>query len=197
LSFSSKGDVNVSSRTFQELRGTKTLIIGDVGSGKTQLTRIFLMEAIEEGYTDEITVIEMAPHKRTVKGTRVGGVLLETYPANLRYLEGDEIKTPRLSARNGRELLELADHNRHEIEKLLQAFLRRPTKILFINDVSIYLHRGDLGYLWSTIEKAETAVVNGYKGATLRADFDTQLSQREEQLMEALAAQMGVIIHLP
>ena len=188
--------VDISSLSFSDALGKKVLIMGDVGAGKTVLTRHVLLEAIEKEYGDNITVIDMAPRATTVKGLSVGGLLMTPEDSGVRYLEAEDIRTPRLSAKDGEELMELADYNRKEIEKLLDKFDASPTAVLFINDVSIYLQRGDIDRLWSAIEKAETVVANGYSGEKLKEDFGTGFSNREKRMMERLASRMDIAIRL-
>ena len=186
----------MTSISFSKALGKRVLIIGDVGSGKTALTRRLLSEAVEKGYGHSITVMEMAPRAATIRGLSVGGVLMNSQEWEVRHLGVDDIRTPRLSAKNTQDLINLADHNKNEIEKLLDEFIANPTSILFINDVSIYLQRGNLERLWSTLEKAGTVVANGYVGLKLKDDFGTGISAREEELMEKLAARMEVVIRL-
>ena len=45
------------------LLGKRTLIIGEVGSGKTALTAKIVLDLIAMGLGNEITVIDMAPEK--------------------------------------------------------------------------------------------------------------------------------------
>ena len=170
--------------------------MGDVGTGKTELTRCLLLEAVEAGYDRSITVIDMAPRATTIRGLSVGGVLVNPEDLGVRYLSVDDIRTPRLSAKNAEDLVRLADYNKNEIEKMLEEFVAHPTGILFINDISIYLQRGDLERLWSTLEKAETVVANGYMGEKLKDDFGTGFSAVEEEMMEKLADRMDVVIPL-
>ena len=78
--------MELSSVSFRELIGRKVLIIGDIGAGKTHLTKRLLIEAIEQRHGGDITVIEMAPHATKVKGLAVGGVLMDSAPPTSRYL---------------------------------------------------------------------------------------------------------------
>lgn len=182
--------------SFSRALGKRVLIIGDVGTGKTELTRRLLLEAVEEGYEGIITVMDMAPRATTIRGLSVGGMLVNPDDLGVRCLGVDDIRTPRLSASNAEELLRLADYNRTEIEKLLGRFTADPTDILFINDISIYLQRGDLELLWSTLMKVETVVANGYMGEKLKDDLGTGISAREEEMMVRLTDRMDVVIHL-
>ncbi len=181
---------------FTEFLGSKVLIIGDVGRGKTRFTRSLLIEAVEKGYAPQITVIDMAPKQVYIKGLAAGGKILKPGEFRVRYLDAGDVKTPRLSARSPDELLELAEHNRIIMERLLREFIASPTRIVFINDVSLYLQRGGLGLLWSALEKADTAILNGYYGEELKDDLGTGLSKRERELTERLAAKVDVLIRL-
>jgi GTPase SAR1 family protein len=179
-----------------EIVGLKTLIVGDVGAGKTRLTRRLLDESFEMNL-EKLTVIDMAPEAVNINGVSVGGVLLDDYQDDIRLLRSNDIKTPRLSAKTSEELFMLADHNRREIEGLLDAFdMEQNSGTLFVNDVSIYLQRGDLDRLWSTFSEIKTVVVNGYLGEKLMKDLGTELSLNERRQMEALASRMDLVIKL-
>lgn len=179
--------------SMSEIVGLKTLIVGDVGVGKTRLTRRLLGEELEMNL-ERVTVIDMAPDVVNIEGVSVGGALLGAYKGDIRLLRSNDIKTPRLSAKSPEELLQLADHNRREIEGLLDAFDTEPSETLFVNDVSIYLQSGKLERLWDTIKLAETVVVNGYFGTRLEEDLGTGVSARERRLMEELASRMDKVV---
>jgi GTPase SAR1 family protein len=178
-----------------DIVGLKTLIVGDVGAGKTRLTRRLLEEALEMNL-ERVTVIDMAPDVVNIEGVSVGGTLLGAYQGDIRLLRSNDIKTPRLSAKSPEELLQLADHNRREIEGLLDAFDAEPSDTLFVNDVSIYLQSGDSERLWSTLSGDKTVVVNGYLGERLKEDLGTGLSQNERRQMEDLASRTHLVIKL-
>jgi GTPase SAR1 family protein len=178
-----------------DVLGRRCLIIGDVGAGKTRLTKRLLEEALDMGLKD-VTVIDMAPRAVEVNGMLVGGVLVEESREGVRCLRSDDIKTPRLSASSAEELLRLADHNRREVEKLLDSFNAEPTGALFVNDASIYLQRGDPDNLWDSLMRAETVVANGYMGKRLAEDRGTGLSRIERERMKELASKMDVVVRL-
>ena len=92
--------------------------------------------------------------------------------------------------------MEFADQNRREIDVLLGDFLREPTMDLFVNDVSIYLQRGDLDRLWEVFSTAYTVVANGYLGEKLAYDFKSGLSECEARMMRRLAGRMDEVIRL-
>ena len=181
--------------SFNKVRGRRVLIVGEVGSGKTRLTRRLLTEALAGG-RGNVSVIDMAPKPLNVNGLLAGGALLQEPDPRVRYLAPKEVKAPRLSARDAGELIEFADQNRKEIEGLLEDFLREPTEDLFVNDVSIYLQRGDLERLWKAFSAAYTVVANGYLGERLAHDFGSGLSEREANLMRRLAGRMDEVIRL-
>jgi len=181
--------------SFKELVGMRTIILGDVGTGKTALTRRLLTEALEEADM-HVTALDFAPPVKVLSGVQVGGFLVEAEHPRLRHLKSSLIETPRLSARSGDELIRLAEHNRQITEAMLREFTRSPTEALFVNDASIYLQRGEIDRLWRAFEAAETVVANGYYGEKLKADYGTGLSSREKTLMEELASKMDEVIRL-
>ena len=181
--------------SFDELVGMKTLIVGDVGTGKTVLTRRLLMEAVNL-VSDLITVLDFAPPAQKVRGIDVGGYLLEDSHPRIRCLYSRLIKTPRLSAEDGEELIRLASFNREITESLIAKFIDSPTETLFINDASIHLQQGNLGELVDAIDTASTVVANGYMGSTLKPDHGSGVSERENFMMRRLAARMDRVIEL-
>lgn len=181
--------------SFSDIIGMKTLIVGDVGSGKTALTRRLLMEAVDQ-VSDVITVLDFAPLARKVKGMDVGGYLLEEDHPNIRRLYSRLIKTPRLSAQDGEELIRLAGFNREITESLIAKYLDSPTETLFINDISIHLQQGNLKELLDAMNKASTVVANGYMGSKLKPDHGSGVSERESFMMRRLAAGIDRVIDL-
>ena len=183
----------MTSYSINALRGKKTLITGDVGSGKTRLTRKLLDEAIAQG--EKITVIDFAPLARIVKGVKVGGHLIKE-DKKIRVLKSDSIATPRLSAANAEELLRLTKSNRDITRQLLESYIEDTTPVLFINDVSIHLQSGELKPILEAASKAETVIINGYMGETLKDDQGSGVSHREHALMNKLRQTMDQEIRL-
>lgn len=177
---------------FRELIGLKVLIVGDVGSGKTKLTSDLLEEAVETGFSKKITAIDMAPEFKGVGGKisrftdRVGEV---------RYLVAD-VRAPRLEGRDRDEVLSIAKRNARSIEPLLLSFIRRPTEILFVNDVTLYLHSGRLEYISRLVKSARTFIANGYKGGKLLDDKGSGLSIKERLSLEWLEGLMDKVVKL-
>lgn len=181
--------------SFSELRGKKTLIVGEVGTGKTVLTRRLLFEAVDQ-VSEVITVLDFAPPAQKVKGITIGGYLLEDSHPKVNRLYSKLIKTPRLSAENSDEVIRLANYNKKITDFLINKFLDSPTDTLFINDTSIHLQQGKLQLLLDAIKKSSTVVANGYMGTTLTPDHGSGISRRENSLMRKLAVEIDKMIKL-
>ncbi len=177
-----------------DLKGKITVIVGEVSSGKTGMTRRLLNDALENG-PGPITVIDMAPSASVVEGIRVGGYLVDE-DIGARILRDPDIKTPRLSGGSAMEIVEMALCNRLKIEKLLREFKNSPSPSLFINDVSIFLQLGNLSTLWEALKVAETVVINGYLGEKLEEDKGSGISEHEKQMMAELISRAHVVIRV-
>ncbi|MBU6996505.1 MAG: hypothetical protein HXS41_14090 [Theionarchaea archaeon] len=166
---------------FTELQNKKTLILGEVHTGKTWLTQSLLQEA--ESLTSNIAVIDMAPDP--IKG--VGGKLQPTSPETAYYTT--DILTPRLSGKTAGEIIQLAETNKKRIESLFQNYV--PRDVLFINDISIYLQRGSVKTIVHVISSSHTVIMNGYLGTSLGED---PFSQRERESILSLQEFCDVLI---
>jgi len=169
--------------------GKKTLIIGDVNSGKTTLTREILDGFCRQGLGGRIAVMDLAPEipeevlrRRGLAG--VGGRLEPPGGCGAATLHAT-IVAPRLTSSSEEEAMEKAGWNRKVIDGLFRRFESLERDILFINDVSLYLQAGGLDRITGLLEKAGTAVVNGYFGEKLGRG---ELSRREREAMKGLAA---------
>lgn len=178
--------------------GKRTLIIGDVGTGKTKLTVELLEEAVRKSHGEEITIIDMAPATTFVKDRKIGGKLSEHTEAtkSVRYLTPEKVETPRLRAQSAEELLELVRLNEERIKPLLTRYIENPTPILFINDISIYLQQGSAEPVLSAAKKAETFIANGYYGRYFAFDYGTGVSKVEKELIDTLGERMDIVIKL-
>jgi GTPase SAR1 family protein len=168
-----------------EFSDKKTIIIGDVNTGKTALLLEILHAFSGEG-EEPVTVIDMAPE--TMRG--VGGKLQTEGLHNVRYMT-TEIVPPRLTGDTPEEIEAYAKRNARSIDELFREYLKDPGGILFINDVSIYLQAGDPGEMKRLLDSTPTVVMNGYYGTTLGGgDF----GERERRNMDALMERCDRVI---
>ena len=180
--------------SYSNLRGYKTLIVGDVGTGKTQLSQNLLLEA--SNIEPEIKVLDFAPPTKTYEGRHIGGFLINRKIPGVIHYKSESIKTPRASATTSEELLELVEENYETTLKMLMEFIVNPSKVLFINDVSIHLQHGSIENILNAVKLAETSIINGYMGKFLSSDLGTGVSELENKLMTDLADKMDTVIDL-
>ncbi|MDW8034575.1 MAG: hypothetical protein RMI79_06575 [Nitrososphaerota archaeon] len=178
----------------KEVLGRKTLILGKMNSGKTRLTAEILDWLIERVVSSDITVIDMSP--TTVPG--VGG-RISLYTSNIfkvRYLAPEIVRAPRIEGKNKEEVLDFAEFNRMSIEPLLQEFLIKPTPVLFINDLSIYLHSGDVFKIIKCLELSSTVVANSYYSEFLMNDKGSGISEKEKKLLDMLISKFNHVFKI-
>jgi hypothetical protein len=178
--------------------GKKVLITGDLGSGKTGLLAKLLDEAINSKQGAKITVIDMAPGKRDVGSHTIGKTLRE-YLKNLdlvQYMAPKNVYAPRLDGSSKQQVEKLALANAKNIGALFDEFMEKRSKILFINDATLFLHRGELAKLFKVISKCSTFVANGYRGKFPADDMGTGISRRERRLLDKLQKSMDIVIEL-
>jgi len=167
----------------------QTMIVGDVNSGKTTLTTLILEEFLKAGYGEQIAVLDLSPDP--VQG--IGGKLSIGSGTPALYLTADII-APRLMGKDAAHTLRLANDNARKIEVLFEEFKRRRREILFVNDTTLYLQSGRLALFFKTLSMSSTQIVNGYYGSTFA---DSELTQRERRLTDALIAVSDKVIRCP
>jgi len=165
----------------------RTVIIGDVNSGKTNYTLDIIQEFLTSGIKD-IAILDLAPEN--IRG--IGGKLI--LPENLEvfYMTTD-IVAPRLMGKNDVEIQMLARGNKQAIEKLFDTYLQNPRDIIFVNDITLYLHAGSIDRLTEVMSTASTQVANAYYGTTFQ---ESSLSRKEKKQVNALLKQADIIIEL-
>jgi len=178
----------------KDIVSKRVLILGEVGSGKTLLASRLLKELMILFDPKEITVIDLAPQRRG----EVGGKLSDYMDSidRVRYLSPERVYTPRLTGTSHEQILNYAEQNRRAMEPLFNEFVQRTTKILILNDVTLYLHAGKLETVLKCMRLAETFLSTGYYGSRLAEDRGSGISVREKQLIEKLATYMDQIIEL-
>lgn len=177
-----------------EIIGKKVLILGEVGSGKTSLTAKIVQELMLFIEPKEITVIDMAPEATG----EIGGKLSKYLSLNseLRYLSPAKVYAPRTMGVTNTQVVEYAKRNKNAMKPLLDEFLKKPTKVLIINDITLYLHLGKLEKIMNCMRLAETFLASAYCGVKLKEDYGAGISAREKQMVEKLATYMDHVVKL-
>lgn len=176
---------------FESLIGHTTIIYGEVDTKKTFNTANFIQLLLEEKKIapKEISILDFAPQLIMIKGKNIGGKIKDFYAkskiCNYFNLQG-EIIPPRLNAKNREELYRNANHNYLITSKVLESYIKKPTNILIINDISIYLHVGDEKLLLESIKKCNTFFGNTYYGTSIRSNFKSNFSIKERRTIENL-----------
>ena len=169
--------------------GRRTIIIGDVNSGKTSETLRILNLFLKKGYADKIGIIDLAPD--VIRG--IGGKMVPPKKTPLLYLT-TTILAPRLTGKNEYHTIQLAEKNATAIEKLFKKFRREKKEILFVNDATLYLQAGKLQQLTKILDTTSTQIINAYYGDTFP---DSELTRREKKLTEDLMKICDHVIKLP
>jgi hypothetical protein len=184
---------------FNEIIGCKLLIVGDIGSGKTALTARLLTEALAISSPNDITVIDMAPRRRDFKGTSVGGHLTDfmNVPTGVRILTPTPSPVaPRIEGLTAGDVLLFARSNHQSIDRVLEKYSADPTPILFMNDISMYLHAGEPANLLNVVGSAKTGVMNSYAGVALQDDHGSSVSQNERDGLALLKRAVDQVMTL-
>ena len=177
----------------EDILDKRTLIIGDVGTGKTRLTAELINGLIERGFGEYMTIIDLGPSLG-----RVGSTLAQ-YSRNivrLRYLRPSKIYAPRLTAISRDELNEYIMWNYSESRRLFMEYVKSPTDILVVNDLSIFLHRGTVSEVIRFIKHSDTFIGNAYYGKAIVDKFGLGLDEVEKSRVEELLNYMDNIINL-
>lgn len=185
--------MNLTKINLDEIIGKKVLIVGEVKRGKTRLTAKILDALVQKFEAKDITVIDMAPTT-----TKDIGASLSSYTNSVnkvKYLRPSFIRAPRLEGRTKEEVVALAEFNKNCIEPLIDHFLSNPTLVLIINDISIYLHRGDLSKIFQCMDKSSTFIANSYYGSFFN-DKGSGISEVEIAKVEELARKADLIVRL-
>lgn len=166
----------------------RTLIVGDVKTGKTATTTQILQEFLMTGYANRIAVLDLAPE--AIEG--IGGKMEPPPEPGLLYLTAS-ICAPRLTGKNERQVFEMARQNARTIETLFAKLQQQPRDIVFVNDASLFLQAGDLDVFIRALGTASTQIVNAYYGKRFS---DSALTLRERQRLEAFMKTCDNIIAL-
>ncbi|MEM3700719.1 MAG: DUF87 domain-containing protein [Candidatus Bathyarchaeia archaeon] len=178
----------------KEILGKKVLILGEAGSGKTRLTAQLLKELMQLVNSENITVIDLAP-KRVGK---FGGKLTDYLEigGKVKYYSPKHVYTPRLSGKSPKQILQYAELNKRNMQPLFDEFIQNATEVLVINDITLYLHCGELETVLECVKLAKTFLATAYYGSKLAEDLGTGISLRERQLIDRLAAFMDLVVKI-
>ncbi|MFX0060243.1 MAG: hypothetical protein ACFE85_17340 [Candidatus Hodarchaeota archaeon] len=171
--------------------GHHSLLYGETDTRKTYFTAKFVQFLLQDKNYEpnRITILDFAPKLSFYNNIKIGGKIEDYYEnckkCNFINLKG-EIIPPRLEAKNKTELYENICHNYKLTSKAIQDFEKKPNPVLIVNDISIYLHLGDVNYLLEIIDKADTFFGNTYYGSKIKRKFARLLSIREMKKVEFL-----------
>ena len=176
---------------FKKHIGHSTLLYGETNTKKTLQTSRFVQFLLESKNRPpkEISILDFAPNMTTIRNLKIGGKIQDFYEnittcRNLSFR--GEIIPPRLNSRNETELYQNARKNYKKTSKILNLFNEKPTSVLIINDISLYLHIGKIKLLLTAINKSNTFFGNSYYGSSIERDFTNPFSRREKRKVENL-----------
>jgi len=178
----------------------KTLILGDVNTGKTTLTGKVLETLCRRDLGGRIAIMDMAPdipeELAKEKGLiGVGGKLMPPEGRDILYL-GGHFAPPRLSSKTEEEAMEKAWQNRRLSEGLFRKLDLQSRDILLVNDVSIYLQAGTTENLARWLDRAATVIANGYWGKRLGGGTLTERERTETEKLKTYFEQKGRVLIL-
>jgi hypothetical protein len=178
----------------KETLGKKVLILGETGSGKTRLAAKLLREIMTMINPEKITVIDFAPQRAGEIGGKITDYL--SMPSGVKYLSPKNVYTPRLAGKSPEQVLRYAELNRKNMEPLLREFIRNVTEVLVLNDVTLYLHSGELEIVLKCVKLAKTFLATAYYGSKLANNLGTGISSRERKLTDELATFMDLVVKI-
>ncbi len=173
-----------------EYLNRKTLIAGDVNSGKTHQTLSILRHFLNCEQSP-LGVLDLAPEKVRTVGGKIP--LTPEEKGKILYLS-PVILPPRLLGKNEGEVQALAKENRERIDAALEIVRNSKLCVLVVNDVSLYFHDGEAQFLLSSVEHVPTLLINGYYGKYFG---ESPLSRKERVEMEYLMARCDRVYVLP
>jgi hypothetical protein len=180
---------------FKDFVGKRVLFKGEAGTGKTLLMRRLLAEAALALPKGSITLIDLAPPARSLGDIRIGGPI-ETggWIGRINNMQPAGLRAPRLEGATREVVLTIAQENAKKIDPMLDRYLEKPTKVLFINDLTIYFHQGNFGRISKVAMVAETFIGNAYEGELLKEDHGSGITEREHFFLEDFEELMDVVL---
>jgi len=159
----------------QEIRpeaylGRKTLILGDVNTGKTTLTEQILESLCRMDLGGRIAVVDMAPEVRPL-WQNIGACPVSVESCRFRKEEHPLSQWPFQAApvefEDGGGGTRKGQDQPAIIERLFRKLDWGLRDILLVNDISMYLQEGTAEILIQKLDGADTVLANGYWGQRL------------------------------
>jgi hypothetical protein len=182
---------------------SSVLLVGDSDTGKTLSILFFLKHLIvnEKISPQDITLLDFGPPRFTKDGISIGGKVADYIDVfanecpeiiNVRYvLKEEKFRAPRSDAKNSLHLLNLCFKNWQKAREHIKKYEQNPTKVLIINDLSIYLHMGSLSQIKRVRAIPEIFFANAYSGKRLLADLGSNISSAEIRLLKKFSESMN------
>ena len=176
---------------FRNYVGHRTLLYGEVNTGKTYYTAKFVQYLLEikNIKPKDISILDFAPKLAYYNNLKIGGRIQDYYDKSVKCHNIEFIGViipPRLNAKNKNELYDNICHNFNKIYEIIEIYNGNPTPVLIINDISLFLHLGSNKYLINTINKSDTFFGNSYYGSSISSKFSKLISIREKRKVEFL-----------
>lgn len=176
---------------YKKAIGQYTLLYGEANTGKTLITAKFIDFLLETHFFNpkEISILDFAPKFLEIDGIKIGGRILDYSKKSIicNYIScNEDIIPPRLNSNNKQELFQNICHNYKISIQMLESYYKQQTKVLIMNDISIFLHLGDKNVLLKAINNSDTFFGNAYYGIKIEKSFSTLLSLKEKKRVEFL-----------
>ena len=79
---------------------------------------------------------------------------------------------------------------------MIEEYLRNPTEILLINDLTIYLHAGEVEDIIQLINISNTFTATAYEGEKLADDKGSGITDRERRSLDRLKGLVDEVLRL-
>lgn len=182
--------------------GKNTLIIGgidsDISNNRNILLANLINEAIDLGYGNRISIIEMCPNNTSFKNIKFADQLSKYVDniENFNYIKPTIVHWPRVYGNSPKEIINFSVENSRNLIECLDNYRKRPTRILFINELNFYLHMGTIHWLMRAISKSSTFIGTCFRSKFPYSDYNTGISRRERRLIDRLSHMVDNVINL-
>ena len=189
-------------KTFDYYSGKNTLIVGgihsDISVNRNAFLADLIKDAINNDYDSRISIIEMCPDKTSFKNIKFAAQLSEYIDniSDFNYIKPEVVHWPRIYANNPKDAIQLSVQNSRALIECLDKFRKRPTRLLFINELNFYLHMGTIHWLMEAISKSSTFIGTCFRAKFPYSDYNTGISRRERRLIDRLSLTVDEVISL-